>query len=155
MRKRGFTLVEIMIVVAIIALLAAIAIPNLLRARLQANESAAQAALKTVATAEITWRSANPDYATLVELGAPAVGPAYIDAVLAAGQKNGYNFATPAIVAGSDAFVCNAVPTTPNVSGVRHFCITEDGVVRTDAAIVATTTHAVCQGPPGYAATQP
>jgi len=150
MRKRGFTLVEIMIVVAIIALLAAIAIPNLMRARLQANESAAQAALKTVATAEITWRSANADYATLVELGAAV--PPYIDSVLAAGQKNGYGFTTPAITAGEDAFVCNAVPTNPSVSGVRHFCITEDGVVRVDASVVAATTHAECQL---LAATQP
>ena len=150
MKRKGFTLVEIMIVVAIIALLAAIAIPNLLRARLQANESAAQAALKTIATAEVTWRSANADYALLAALGAAT--PPYIDDVLAAGQKNGYDFATPAIVAGSDAFVCNATPTNPGTSGVRNFCITEDGVVRVDAAIAADTTHAACQA---FGATQP
>jgi len=150
--RRGFTLVEIMIVVAIIALLAAIAIPNLLRARLQANESAAQAALKTVATAEVTWRSANPDYASLAELGSPTTGPPYIDAVLMAGTKNGYVFSVPDVVTGSDAFVCNAVPANPNVSGVRHFCITEDGVVRADDAITAATAHAACQG---FDATQP
>jgi len=71
-----------MIVVAIIALLAAIAIPNLLRARLQTNESAAQAALKTIATAEITYRTANTQYATLTALGAAT--PPYLDLVLVA-----------------------------------------------------------------------
>jgi len=147
MRKRGFTLVEIMIVVAIIALLAAIAIPNLLRARLQANESAAQAALKTVATAEVTYRTSNPDYASLALLGSPATGPAYIDGVLAAGTKNGYVF-TVIAVAGSDMFVCDAVPVTDNVSGVRKFCITEDGVVRTDSTITGTTSNATCKTHP-------
>jgi prepilin-type N-terminal cleavage/methylation domain-containing protein len=152
MKRRGFTLVEIMIVVAIIALLAAIAIPNLLRARLQANESAAQAALKTIATAEITWRSANPDYAQLDALGSAT--PPYIDDVLAAGTKNGYTFTLPAPTSGSDAFVCNATPVSGGVSGVRSFCITEDGVVRagTGTEVTTSTDHAACQA---LAATAP
>src|SRR3989338_3043440 len=132
MRRRGFTLVEIMIVVAIIALLAAIAIPNLLRARLQANESSAQAALKTIATAEVTYRTANTTYGTLTLLGTPATGPAYIDAVLAGGTKSGYAFATTDIAA--ETFCATAVPVTDNVTGVRSFCVTEDGVVRVQIA---------------------
>ncbi|MBM3246777.1 MAG: prepilin-type N-terminal cleavage/methylation domain-containing protein [Candidatus Omnitrophica bacterium] len=146
--KRGFTLVEIMIVVAIIALLAAIAIPNLMRARLTANEAAAQAALKTIATAQISYRTGNPNYATLEELGNAT--PPYIDDVLAAGQKNGYDFS--AADDGTDnGFIARAIPTTAT-TGTRRFCITEDGVVRVNAAVTNATTHDTCAT---YDATSP
>jgi prepilin-type N-terminal cleavage/methylation domain-containing protein len=148
MKRKGFTLVEIMIVVAIIALLAAIAIPNLLRARLQANESAAQAALKTIATAEITYRSANATYATLTQLGTPGTGPAYIDAVLMNGTKSGYVFAITGPT-GSE-FHASATPTAGG--GIRSFCIMEDGVVRVNPNGAAIANHTACEG---LAATEP
>ena len=140
--RKGFTLVEIMIVVAIIALLAAIAIPNLLRARLNANESAAQGALKTVATAQISYRTTMPTYGTLVLLGAPAAGPAYIDGTLAAGAKQGYTFAQTDIAA--TTFHCSAVPITAGTSGVSSYCVTEDGVVRVQVAGAAIASRAAC-----------
>lgn len=126
MKKRGFTLVEIMIVVAIIALLAAIAIPNLLRARVNANEAAAVSALKTVATASISFRSVNSSYpADLTALGSAT--PPYIDSVLAAGSKQGYTFS---LTGATNTFTATAVPQTIGTTGNRGFYVDESGVVR-------------------------
>jgi type IV pilus assembly protein PilA len=134
MQKKGFTLVEIMIIVAIIALLTAIAIPNLLRARLHANESLAQSALKSIATAEVTYRIANSPYATLTQLGAAV--PAYVDNILGCAQppcaKNGYNFDITDLT--GETFHAYAVPVSAERSGIRSFCVTEDGVIRVQAA---------------------
>jgi len=130
--KRGFTLVEIMIVVAIIALLAAIAIPNLLRARHNANEAAAIATLRTISTAEESYRAAQnpPRYGTLAILGAPPKGPAYIDGVLAApgGRKQGYTF----IMTGAptvNTYTCTATPQTVGTTGTRIFTVDQTGVI--------------------------
>jgi len=126
--KKGFTLVEIMIVVAIIVLLAAIAIPNLLRARLSANEATTIAAMRTLSTAMESYRAAQspPSYpGNLTDLNAS--DPPYVDDVLASGNKGGYNFT----YAGStNVYNVTAAPATPNVTGVRTFFVDQSGVVR-------------------------
>ena len=128
--KRGFTLVEIMIVVAIIALLAAIAIPNLLRARHNANEAAAIASLRTLSTAEESYRAAQnpPTYGTLVLLGAPLTGPPYIDVTLAAGAKQGYNFVMT-VAPTTNVYQVTATPQTVGTTGTRVFRVDQTGVI--------------------------
>ena len=135
MYRKGFTLVEIMIVVAIIALLAAIAIPNLLRARHNANEAAAQATLKTISTACESYRAAQtvpqypPDDAAMTTVSIPP----YLDAGIFLGRQ-GYNFAY--VRATNNTYTATAVPITLNVTGTRTFTINETGVLRADGVVV-------------------
>ena len=136
--RHGFTLVEIMIVVAIISLLAAIAIPNLLRARHNANEAAAIAALRTISTACESFRSAQtpPSYpASLSVLGSAT--PPYIDnslaaATEAASAKQGYYY-TYALVS-ANQFTCTATPAVSGTTGTRIFFVDESGVIRLNNA---------------------
>jgi prepilin-type N-terminal cleavage/methylation domain-containing protein len=125
-KAKGFTLVEIMIVVAIIALLAAIAIPNLLRARLTANESAAIVALKTVTTASHTYRASGSAYPANLTVLSSATPP-YIDSVLGGGTKQGYIFSE---TGDNSGFTATAVPVTLNTTGVRRFFVDTSGVIR-------------------------
>jgi type IV pilus assembly protein PilA len=161
-KQKGFSLIELLIVVAIILIIAAIAIPNLLRARMAANESSAVASIRTVNTAEVTYNSTYPTIgfaAALSNLGGP-LGAAcvpgtatacLIDSVLAndgnpaGGGKSGYLFvATAGTVAGgvNVGYVVNAQPITINQTGIRAFCAEEDAVVRVDPAGICGTTEA-------------
>ena len=100
-KQKGFSLIELLIVVAIILIIAAIAIPNLLRARIAANESSAVASVRTLNTAQISYNSAYPTVGFASTLGAlsgtsctppSSTGACLIDTTLAAGTKSGYTF---------------------------------------------------------------
>lgn len=136
--KRGFTLVEIMIVVAIIALLAAIAIPNLLRARHNANEAAAISALKTISTACESYRAAQTptNYPTgLVTLGnavPPYIDNTLRDATAVGSSRQGYYFTYTRVT--NNEYTCLSTPASSGVTGTRIFFVDESGVIRLNNA---------------------
>ena len=145
-KQKGFSLIELLIVVAIILIIAAIAIPNLLRARISANESAAVGALRTLNTAQISYNStygtagfahplsylAGTTCATTVPT---STGACLIDSVLGNGTKSGYVFTLQGVSgAPAPSYQFIASPVTSNLTGVRYFCSFADAVVRSSSA---------------------
>ena len=155
-RQKGFSLIELLIVVAIILIIAAISIPNLLRSRIAANEASAAGSIRTIVTAEISYFSTyGAGYGTLAQLGgavpctASAATACLIDPVVAGGTKSGYTIAAAPLNAGNTAYVTSAVPQTPQVTGVSTFCSDETGVIRKDpAGGAAPATDVACQALP-------
>ena len=163
-KQKGFSLIELLIVVAIILIIAAIAIPNLLRAKIAANEASAVGSMRTIVTAEVSYNSAGY-YSGTTPIGFSAaladLGPAgsttgcspptptqtcYIDSVLSGASastspKSGYYFSYSPIANGgtNTGFTINGNPATPGQTGNRYFFADASGVIRFNTSQAATT----------------
>ncbi len=156
-RQKGFSLIELLIVVAIILIIAAIAVPNLLKSKMAANEASAAASLRTLGTANVTYSSTyNIGFAgTMGALGPPAAGTAsssanadLIDSTLSGGlgstantsTKSGYSFtyvpsvAAPTSAAPNPSYSVNSTPVGAGSSGTSTFCTDQTNVIRKDPA---------------------
>lgn len=144
LRQKGFSLIELLIVVTIILIISAIAIPNLLRSRMAANEASAVGSIRTINTAAITYSAVYPNLgfpASLAALGgaspctATPAQACLLDQVLAAGTKSGYKFVwvgdgnTPSV-----GYTITGTPVTVGSTGQRMFCSDQSGVIRFDVS---------------------
>jgi len=149
--QRGFSLIELLIVVAIILIIAAIAIPNLLRSKMAANEASAVGSMRTLNTACITFSTTYGGYPGSLSImggeGTSALPTStsaeLIDNVLQTGIKTGYSFSFSAAAADSagniDSYAINASPIKPGTTGIRYFYTDQSGVIRANSAGAAAT----------------
>lgn len=149
-KQRGFSLIELLIVVAVILIIAAIAIPNFIRSRMRANESAAVQNLRNITTANVvyltTYGIGFSD--SLAKLGGnipvpDATASGLIDSVLSSGIKTGYSF-TYAVTASAGTQVVgysvNAEPTTVGATGDRYFYVDQSCIIRQNTTVPASVT---------------
>lgn len=156
-RGAGFSLIELLIVVAIILIIAAIAIPNFMRSRIAANQASAVGSLRQINTAEVTYASTfNIGYsATLSYLGPviagqpTSLGAGLLDSLLASGVKSGYVFAytaSPADPSGKvNAYTITGTPSSP-AAGTNYYFTDQSGVIRMNATAVAGSTDSPLAG---------
>jgi type IV pilus assembly protein PilA len=163
-RRTGFTLIEMLIVVSIMLIIAAITIPSLVHAKINADEASAVASIRAINTAQVTYQATYPaqGYAgALANLGGAepctrsATTACLLDQSLAGGMKSGYNFA---VVADNPAngtnttYVAGAAPVVFDRTGVHLFCSTDKNVIREDPNAGASTTPPNAQQCAGFSA---
>jgi len=126
----GFTIIEVMMVVCIVAMLMVIALPNLVRGRHDAAEAAARETLNQLTAAMVQYKAAEMPHVypgDLTALGPKSGGAlGYVNAVLATGNYQGYRFL---LAANADAFTIRAFPERPGITGTRIFAVTETGQI--------------------------
>lgn len=154
-KQKGFSLIELLIVVAIILIIAAIAIPNLLRSRIAANESSAVGSMRSINTAQVTYASSYPDVgfgANLTVLGPPSSGgvnsqaAGLVDNVLGCSSqpcnKSGYKFSVSGT---TSAYASGGAPITPGQTGQRYFFSDGSGVIRYNQSAQASASDSPLQ----------
>ena len=153
-REKGFSLIELLIVVAIILIIAAIAIPNFIHSRMSANEASAVGSLRTINTACVNYSTSfgigyPSSLATLgTSGGASSTSADLLDSVLAGGVKSGYTFTyVAAAQAGGivPTYIVNADPVVPGQTGVRHFYTDQSFVIRFNISSAATVSDSPIQ----------
>lgn len=156
-RQKGFSLIELLIVVAIILIIAAIAIPNLLSSRMAANEASAVGSIQAIKSAEYAYFSTYPSVgysSSIAALGGTSypcaatssaaclLDASLVNATPGTGAKSGYVFLATGINGGgsiNSAFVAAASPVVARQTGNRDFCSTDDGVLRSNMAAAGDT----------------